>query len=519
MQGLRRHIHGTSAYSASRVSACRNARAARRPSSRSNAAVDQLGDRPPSLDSPARARGRSVSPATAATSAAARASSESSRRADQDGVAHRVGQRHVPVAGELEPARPGCTAPLTRSARRELLDEEGEALRPVVDRAGERAARARGERAAPAARRSRRGRAGAARARRGGPRGAARCAGGGRCGRAGARRSGRRRSPAAARPERSASAARSSSVASSDHCRSSRTTQRVAVRSDRARARSGAPRTASAGRPPGPARRARAAAARGGRAAGRTSSRPPGLRAQVAAQGRDHRAVGRACRRCSPPRAGRSGRGSGREHSSARRVLPTPASPLISRIEPCPGAPVAGRRRDARAPAVRPMSPRHVLTSKYGMPAVEVRQSGGCPRAGVRIRSQYANQPGPRRPKRSPPMDLYVIVRRNGFTSAEDLKAAAKRSTVEGDKPGSGVRWIRSYVVTRAGRRGRHVLRLRGRQPRGDPRARGRRRPPRRRDHPGRRHRHRPAGSGRRGGLTPYRTLAVAPLAAAGARE
>jgi len=29
----------------------------------------------------------------------------------------------------------------------------------------------------------------------------------------------------------------------------------------------------------------------------------------------------------------------------------------------------------------------------------------------------------------------------------QDLEAAAKRSTEEGDKPGSGVRWIRSYVL------------------------------------------------------------------------
>jgi len=43
-------------------------------------------------------------------------------------------------------------------------------------------------------------------------------------------------------------------------------------------------------------------------------------------------------------------------------------------------------------------------------------------------------------------MDLYVI-RRHGFESFEDLEAAAVRSTAEGDKPGSGVRWIRSYVV------------------------------------------------------------------------
>jgi sporulation protein YlmC with PRC-barrel domain len=44
-------------------------------------------------------------------------------------------------------------------------------------------------------------------------------------------------------------------------------------------------------------------------------------------------------------------------------------------------------------------------------------------------------------------MDLYVIRRRNGWASAEDLEAAAARSTAEGDKDGSGVRWIRSYVV------------------------------------------------------------------------
>jgi hypothetical protein len=44
-------------------------------------------------------------------------------------------------------------------------------------------------------------------------------------------------------------------------------------------------------------------------------------------------------------------------------------------------------------------------------------------------------------------MDLYVIIRRNGWTTAEDLETAAGRSAAEGDKPGSGVRWIRSYVL------------------------------------------------------------------------
>ena len=44
-------------------------------------------------------------------------------------------------------------------------------------------------------------------------------------------------------------------------------------------------------------------------------------------------------------------------------------------------------------------------------------------------------------------MQLYVIARRNGWASAEDLGATAERSATEGDKPDSGVRWIRSYVV------------------------------------------------------------------------
>ncbi len=44
-------------------------------------------------------------------------------------------------------------------------------------------------------------------------------------------------------------------------------------------------------------------------------------------------------------------------------------------------------------------------------------------------------------------MDLYVIHRRNGWTAPDDLQAAAGRSTIEGDKSGSGVRWIRSYVL------------------------------------------------------------------------
>jgi hypothetical protein len=44
-------------------------------------------------------------------------------------------------------------------------------------------------------------------------------------------------------------------------------------------------------------------------------------------------------------------------------------------------------------------------------------------------------------------MDLYVILRRNGWRTAQDLEVAAARSSEEGDKSDSGVRWIRSYVL------------------------------------------------------------------------
>jgi sporulation protein YlmC with PRC-barrel domain len=44
-------------------------------------------------------------------------------------------------------------------------------------------------------------------------------------------------------------------------------------------------------------------------------------------------------------------------------------------------------------------------------------------------------------------MQLYGILRRNGWASAEDLQVAGARSAEVGDTPGSGVRWIRSYAL------------------------------------------------------------------------
>ncbi len=44
-------------------------------------------------------------------------------------------------------------------------------------------------------------------------------------------------------------------------------------------------------------------------------------------------------------------------------------------------------------------------------------------------------------------MQLYGIRRRNAWASPDELQATAARSAEEGDKDGSGVRWIRSYVL------------------------------------------------------------------------
>ena len=44
-------------------------------------------------------------------------------------------------------------------------------------------------------------------------------------------------------------------------------------------------------------------------------------------------------------------------------------------------------------------------------------------------------------------MDLYVIRRREGWPTAEQLKEAAERSTAEGDRMPDDIAWIRSYVV------------------------------------------------------------------------
>jgi thiamine biosynthesis protein ThiC len=48
-------------------------------------------------------------------------------------------------------------------------------------------------------------------------------------------------------------------------------------------------------------------------------------------------------------------------------------------------------------------------------------------------------------------VDTYVILRRSGWRSPEDLRAAAERSTAEGEKMPEDIRWIRSYVLEEDG--------------------------------------------------------------------
>ena len=44
-------------------------------------------------------------------------------------------------------------------------------------------------------------------------------------------------------------------------------------------------------------------------------------------------------------------------------------------------------------------------------------------------------------------MDTYVIIRRSGWRTADDLAEAAARSTTEGDAMPDDIRWVRSYVL------------------------------------------------------------------------
>lgn len=44
-------------------------------------------------------------------------------------------------------------------------------------------------------------------------------------------------------------------------------------------------------------------------------------------------------------------------------------------------------------------------------------------------------------------MNLYAILRRDGFVDGEALEAAAAKSTQVGEEMSDDIRWIRSYVI------------------------------------------------------------------------
>ena len=48
-------------------------------------------------------------------------------------------------------------------------------------------------------------------------------------------------------------------------------------------------------------------------------------------------------------------------------------------------------------------------------------------------------------------MDLYAILRRDGFADGPTLEAAAARSTATGNEMSDDIRWIRSYVLGEEG--------------------------------------------------------------------
>ncbi|HXH88603.1 MAG TPA: DUF4242 domain-containing protein [Gaiellaceae bacterium] len=44
-------------------------------------------------------------------------------------------------------------------------------------------------------------------------------------------------------------------------------------------------------------------------------------------------------------------------------------------------------------------------------------------------------------------METFVILRRGGWRTPEELQAAAERSTAEGNRTPDDIRWIRSYIL------------------------------------------------------------------------
>ena len=93
-------------------------------------------------------------------------------------------------------------------------------------------------------------------------------------------------------------------------------------------------------------------------------------------------------------------------------------------------------------------------------------------------------------------MDTYVILRRSGWSSPEELQEAAARSSQVGDEEMSDdIRWIRSYVLEEDGGSVGTVCVYQATSPDKVREHASRARPPGRRGDQGRRHGAGPAGS------------------------
>ena len=243
----------------------------------------------------------------------------------------------------------------------------------------------------------------------------------------------------------SASAASTSSVASSDQWRSSSSTSAGPVLASAQRSASNSVarsvsgrRLAELGEQPrevGPQR-----PARGERARPRVQQRPQRrderpVRRRAALRGRaaEHRHAGVLRQRGGEP-ALADARLAGEQHDPALAG----AGALEQRIEPGELR-FASDESGVHGASLRPPLP---LVGEVRHARREVRHAR---RWRGRARAERAGDPTI--PTGSDPsMQLYVIMRRNGWRTADDLEAAAARSAEEGEELGSGVRWIRSYV-------------------------------------------------------------------------
>src|SRR5437870_13171853 len=62
-------------------------------------------------------------------------------------------------------------------------------------------------------------------------------------------------------------------------------------------------------------------------------------------------------------------------------------------------------------------------------------------------RARLNPEDGPTSSMEGDDMDTYVILRRGGWRTAEELQEAAARSAADGDRMSDDIRWIRSYVT------------------------------------------------------------------------